>query len=310
MPYNGSGSFSVVNTFVPNTTISSSAMNANMADIATNGLSAVLTRDGQSSMTGQLKAANGTVLAPSITFSTDVNTGIYRVGSDNIGLACGGAKIVDVGASGVGITGALNVSGTISQGGNAIIPVGLGPLPWSGLTAPAGWLLCYGQSLLRADYAALWAFAEAEINAGNTLYTNGNGSTTFTIPDMRGRLPAGKDNMGGSAANRLTSTTMTPDGNTLGAVGGSQTHTLIDDELPSITPTLNSLTLSQTTFSGVVTPGTTGAASAADFTAFQASQFASIGAPTLSSATISSFGSDDPHNNVQPTVITNYILKY
>ena len=38
--------------------------------------------------------------------------------------------------------------------------------------------------------------ASAEIAAGNTLYTNGNGTTTFGIPDMRGRMRAAKDNMG------------------------------------------------------------------------------------------------------------------
>ena len=55
MPFNGSGTFTVVNTFVPNTTISSSAVNANFSDIAT-GLSNSLTRDGQAGMTAPLKA--------------------------------------------------------------------------------------------------------------------------------------------------------------------------------------------------------------------------------------------------------------
>lgn len=110
MPYNGSGVFSVVNTFVPNTTISSSAMNANFSDIATNGLSNVLVRDGQAAMTGQFKAANGTVNAPSITFGTDLDTGFYRIGANNFGVSIGGEKLVDFSGQLVGITGALTVS--------------------------------------------------------------------------------------------------------------------------------------------------------------------------------------------------------
>jgi len=53
MPYNGSGVFSILNSFVPNTTILSASVNANYSDIAT-GLSDVLTRDGQAGMTANL----------------------------------------------------------------------------------------------------------------------------------------------------------------------------------------------------------------------------------------------------------------
>ena len=58
-----------------------------------------------------------------------------------------------------------------------------------------------------------------------TTYGVGDGSTTFALPDMRGRAVAGQDDMGGTSANRLT----TPiNGDTLGAVGGieasSHTH--------------------------------------------------------------------------------------
>jgi hypothetical protein len=57
VPYNGSGVFSILNTFVPNTTILSSAVNANFTDIAS-GLSDVLTRDGQAGMTAALAMGN------------------------------------------------------------------------------------------------------------------------------------------------------------------------------------------------------------------------------------------------------------
>lgn len=92
MPYNGSGSFGIINTFLPATVISSSQMNTNFTDIAT-GLSSVLVRDGQGTgMTGQFKAADGTAMLPGVTFQADQNTGLYRVGADSLGVAMGGSQ--------------------------------------------------------------------------------------------------------------------------------------------------------------------------------------------------------------------------
>lgn len=71
--------------------------------------------------------------------------------------------------------------------------------PFSGADAPAGWLLCYGQAVSRTTYATLFA-------AISTSFGVGDGSTTFNLPDLRGRVPAGKDDMGGSAAGRLAVT--------------------------------------------------------------------------------------------------------
>jgi len=64
-------------------------------------------------------------------------------------------------------------------------------------TAPTGWFLCYGQAVSRTTYAALFT-------AIGTTYGTGDGSTTFNLPDLRGRTIAGVDDMGGSAASRLT----------------------------------------------------------------------------------------------------------
>lgn len=72
-------------------------------------------------------------------------------------------------------------------------------IPHAGTTAPDGFLLCFGQAVSRTTYAALFAVI-------STTYGAGDGSTTFNLPDMRGRAPAGKDDMGGSAASRLTVT--------------------------------------------------------------------------------------------------------
>lgn len=101
-------------------------------------------------------------------------------------------------------------------------------LDFAGNTAPDGWLLCFGQAVSRADYANLFAKI-------GTTYGAGDGSTTFNLPDSRGRVCAGKDNMGGTPANRLTTAGAGIDGPTLGAAGGAQTHTLTAAQMPTHT---------------------------------------------------------------------------
>lgn len=86
-----------------------------------------------------------------------------------------------------------------NMGSDAALPAGLGPLPWPGPTAPPGWIFCFGQAVSRTTYAALFA------NIGTT-WGAGDGSTTFNVPDFRGRTPFGKDDMGGTAAGILNVT--------------------------------------------------------------------------------------------------------
>lgn len=83
---------------------------------------------------------------------------------------------------------------------------------------PAGWLICGGQAVSRSTYSRLFA-------AIGTTYGIGDGSTTFNVPDCRGRGIAGKDDMGGSAASRITNAIAGIDGTALGAVGGGQSYT-------------------------------------------------------------------------------------
>jgi microcystin-dependent protein len=99
---------------------------------------------------------------------------------------------------------------------------------YAGSSAPNGYLLCDGSDVSRADYANLF-------DAIGTAFGVGDGSTTFGLPDFRGRVPAGKDDMGGSAASRLTSGGSGVDGATLGESGGSETHTIDTSEMPSHT---------------------------------------------------------------------------
>ncbi len=78
-----------------------------------------------------------------------------------------------------------------------------------------GWALCDGSTRPRTD--PLWLAVSAAWDWGN-----GNGTTTYTLPDLRGRSVFGQDNMGGVAANRVSTAGSGVDGATLGASGGSQ----------------------------------------------------------------------------------------
>jgi microcystin-dependent protein len=113
------------------------------------------------------------------------------------------------------------------NGDGRAIPTGT-VFPFAGSSAPSGWLLCAGQStgILRTTYKRLFAVI-------GTTYGAGDGSTTFNLPDLRGRSAFGKDDMGGSAASRLTSPASGIAGNTLGASGGAQSKGLSTAELPS-----------------------------------------------------------------------------
>lgn len=78
---------------------------------------------------------------------------------------------------------------------HSVMPAGT-VLPFAGISSPTGWLLCDGSAVSRTTYSRLFS-------AIGSTYGAGDGSTTFNLPDLRGRAVAGKDDMGGTAANRL-----------------------------------------------------------------------------------------------------------
>ena len=119
-------------------------------------------------------------------------------------------------------------SGTLTNCLGAV-PIG-GVMPYAGTAAPTGWLLCYGQAVSRSTYSDLFAII-------STTYGVGDGSTTFNLPDLRGRVVAGQDDMGGVSADRLTDQSGGLDGDTLGDTGGSETHTLTTTEIAAHTHT-------------------------------------------------------------------------
>lgn len=98
-----------------------------------------------------------------------------------------------------------------SLGGVAIGTI----LPFGGATLPPGYLLCYGQAISRTTYGQLFA-------AIGTAFGDGDASTTFNVPDLRGRYPLGADNMGGSPANRVTQAVSGILATTVGQTGGDQ----------------------------------------------------------------------------------------
>lgn len=147
MPRNGSGTASIPNSFSPSTTIASSSMNANFTDVASM-LTASLAIDGQSAMTGQLKAADGTASAPGLGFSSDNNTGFRRSASGTIKAVSDGTDVATFSGTGLAIAGALTVTGAISDSsGSGLIPSGV-IVMWSGsvATVPSGWYLCNGSN--------------------------------------------------------------------------------------------------------------------------------------------------------------------
>jgi len=92
MGYNGSGSFSLSDTIAAGTPNDATELQAILDDIAT-GLSNAVCVDGQSTMTGVLKLPNGSAAAPSYTFGSDTNTGAYRYGADQYGIAVNGSAV-------------------------------------------------------------------------------------------------------------------------------------------------------------------------------------------------------------------------
>ncbi len=183
--------------------------------------------------------------------------------------------------------------------------------PYAGVSAPSGWLLCYGQAVSRATYATLFALI------GST-YGSGDGSTTFNLPDLRGRVPAGQDDMGGTSANRLTNPASTIggiDGDVLGGTGGSETHTLTIAQLAvhnhgvndpghahSFTSTGDSNSIIGNGGSGLNYPG--------GGTTWHYTNVTGSISWSGTGVTTQNNGSGTAHNVVQPTVILNYIIKY
>jgi hypothetical protein len=100
---------------------------ANVMGFAVNGVSRTtmtttgVTVTGTITPSGSLHAAAGSVGNPSLAFNADQDTGLFNIGANNLGVAAGGAKVLDIATTGLGVTGTLSVSGVATLGAGAIL---------------------------------------------------------------------------------------------------------------------------------------------------------------------------------------------
>jgi microcystin-dependent protein len=151
--------------------------------------------------------------------------------------------------------------------------------------APNGWLMEFGQAISRSTFARLFEHL-------GTTFGAGDGSTTFNIPDSRGRVGVALDNMGGTDAGRLAVA------NALGGTGGEELHTLTTAELAahqhfSADPGGSSVSFVSALFA--TPPGSGGG------------QYPAItDARTILTG---STGSGTAHNNMQPYILLNRMIR-
>jgi microcystin-dependent protein len=184
------------------------------------------------------------------------------------------------------------------------VPLG-GMIEYTGTTAPnSSFVLPFGQAISRTIYATYFSLV-------GTTYGVGDGSFTFNVIDKRGRLSAGKDDMGGSPANRITNSGSGITGTNLGATGGAETVTLSRTNLPQIdlvgdgtlTITLNSGTAvyGGLNNSGSFSSGGTGSVlNATQITAAASGHLYLTGAANPAQTAT---------NKMPPTAIVNYLLR-
>lgn len=158
-------------------------------------------------------------------------------------------------------------------GGSLGDPAGLGPIgtiiDFAGPAAkiPSNWILCDGRAISQSVYPDLYSLIGG------------------TVPDLRGLVCAGLDNMGGTNAGRLS--TLGAPATTLGGIMGEQTHTITIAEM--------SANYHPYAWSWAAVGG-----------------FASgphYNANSTPNAWMASTGGDAAHNNLQPTRVMNKIIR-
>ena len=219
-----------------------------------------------------------------------VSGGKLKVANDGIGstqLATDAVEEINI------KDGAVTPSKLSTSALSTLLPVG-SVLPYAGaLGAPAGFHLCDGSAYSRTTYATLFA----ALGGAASPYGLPDAST-FNVPDLRGRVIAGMDDMGGSSANRLTGLAGGVDGDVLGATGGDEKHILATSELPAHDHDVT-VAFKNNSVNGIQGNYPAGT----DISSPSPSQ---LGSNTVS---IENTGGGGGHNNVQPTFILNYIIK-
>jgi microcystin-dependent protein len=175
-----------------------------------------------------------------------------------------------------------------------------GGLDYWGPTAPnSSFAFPIGQTISRATYAALFALV-------GTTYGAGDGSTTFNLPDRRGRVSAQLD----PTSAILTSFAMTPNGNTLGAKGGAQSSQLQTANLPAYTPS-GSVSVSAHITTGSSTYAIGGGSNmfVPAGTGNQGDQTTGVTIDSAGFSGAAQGGSGQPFSNVMPAIMCNYVIR-
>jgi microcystin-dependent protein len=160
-----------------------------------------------------------------------------------------------------------------------LLPAGM-IVPYAAAAAPTGWLMCDGSSQLKATYPVLAALITTTYGAGD--------ATHFVLPDLRGRVVAGLDNLGGSDAGRLA------EANTLGLAIGAETVTLTSAQsgMPQ-----HQHGVSDGARSSGIAQGAAGGA------------FAVVNVVGMNTDGSVAQNAASPHSVMQPTLTLNYIVK-
>jgi microcystin-dependent protein len=162
---------------------------------------------------------------------------------------------------------------------------------YAGTTAPAGTLLCHGQAIGRTAYAGLFA-------ALGTTHGAGDGSTTFNLPDLRGRVPVGKSDMGGVDAGNLAG------GSGLGAGLGGQYQAANT----TVSGTLNGSASGTVTTTGPINgQGNSVGGGAGQSTDWNHQHNATINISASVSGSL--FGTSGTFSIVQPSRVINYLIR-
>jgi microcystin-dependent protein len=143
-------------------------------------------------------------------------------------------------------------------------------LPFAGSVAPEGFMICDGAELLAADYGDLFT-------AIGTIYGVGQAAGSFKLPDLRGRAPIGTG-QGDGLSDRV-----------IGAVEGEETHQLTIDEMPSHDHKYGAMHQ--------------------NYYGMNAYTYAGVSPSAQVQYSVSPTGGDQPHNNMQPFLVVNYIIK-
>lgn len=169
-----------------------------------------------------------------------------------------------------------------------LVPTGT-VFPYAGATAPTGFLLCDGTAYSRTTYAALFAVTSTQFGVGD-------GSTTFNVPNIKGKVVVGID----AAQTEFDAR---------GETGGAKTHTLTVAEMPTHSHTQDPHTHTQDTndYDFGSNPGGGGdhAALGATITTNRTDGL-SLKSTT---ATNQNTGGNGAHNNLQPYITLHHIIK-